>query len=235
MKLAKQTTGRPNTIVFQGSFHGRTHQTMAMTTSKTSYRAGHAPLPVGRVRRAVPRSTTRTASGASNRCGSCSSRRPRRARPPRSSSSPSSARAATSPRRCAFLRGLEAICREHGILFVADEVQTGFGRTGPDVRGRALRRAARRAGDGEGPRLGLPDLGDRRVRRADGALAEGQPRRHLRRQPDRLRRRARDHRRAHRARLPRQRERARRAAAVGPRRAGPPRSAASSTCGAGAS
>jgi 4-aminobutyrate aminotransferase-like enzyme len=34
------------------------------------------------------------------------------------------------PAPVAFLRGLEEICREHGILFVADEVQTGFGRTG---------------------------------------------------------------------------------------------------------
>ena len=34
------------------------------------------------------------------------------------------------PAPTAFLQGLEAICREHGILFVADEVQTGFGRTG---------------------------------------------------------------------------------------------------------
>jgi hypothetical protein len=47
VKLAKQATGRPNIIVFQGSFHGRTHQAMAMTTSKTVYRAGHAPLPSG--------------------------------------------------------------------------------------------------------------------------------------------------------------------------------------------
>ena len=47
MKLAKQATGRPHVIVFQGSFHGRTHQAMAMTTSKTGYRAGHAPLPSG--------------------------------------------------------------------------------------------------------------------------------------------------------------------------------------------
>ncbi|MGA1053121.1 MAG: aminotransferase class III-fold pyridoxal phosphate-dependent enzyme, partial [Ilumatobacteraceae bacterium] len=47
VKLAKQATGRPNVVVFQGSFHGRTHLAMAMTTSKTVYRAGHAPLPSG--------------------------------------------------------------------------------------------------------------------------------------------------------------------------------------------
>ena len=34
-------------IVFSGSFHGRTHLTMAMTTSKTGYRGGYAPLPAG--------------------------------------------------------------------------------------------------------------------------------------------------------------------------------------------
>ncbi len=34
-------------IVFAGSFHGRTHMAMAMTTSKTGYRAGHSPLPGG--------------------------------------------------------------------------------------------------------------------------------------------------------------------------------------------
>ena len=57
IKLAKQATGRPNIIVFAGSFHGRTHLTMAMTTSKTIYRAGHA-----RCRRASssPRSPTRS-------------------------------------------------------------------------------------------------------------------------------------------------------------------------------
>ena len=47
VKLAKQTTGRPNVIVFQGSFHGRTHLTMAMTTSKTVYRTRYQPLVPG--------------------------------------------------------------------------------------------------------------------------------------------------------------------------------------------
>ena len=39
-------------------------------------------------------------------------------------------RVATPPRRAAFLEGLVERCRRHGILFVADEVQSGFGRTG---------------------------------------------------------------------------------------------------------
>ena len=59
VKLAKQVTKRPNTIVFSGSFHGRTHLAMAMTTSKTAYRAGHCAAAGGRVRRAVPRSARR--------------------------------------------------------------------------------------------------------------------------------------------------------------------------------
>src|SRR3954449_4986111 len=47
VKLAKQVTKRPHTIVFSGSFHGRTHMAMAMTTSKTGYRSGHFALPAG--------------------------------------------------------------------------------------------------------------------------------------------------------------------------------------------
>ena len=47
MKLARQATGRPNIIVFQGSFHGRTIGTMSLTTSKTIYRVGYQPLMSG--------------------------------------------------------------------------------------------------------------------------------------------------------------------------------------------
>ena len=47
VKLARHATGRTNIIVFQGSFHGRTNQTMAMTTSKTVYRMGYQPLAAG--------------------------------------------------------------------------------------------------------------------------------------------------------------------------------------------
>ena len=47
LKLARHATGRPNVIVFQGSFHGRTNATMAMTTSKNSYKIGYQPLMSG--------------------------------------------------------------------------------------------------------------------------------------------------------------------------------------------
>ena len=47
LKLARAATGRPNVIVFQGSFHGRTIGTMSLTTSKTIYRAGYQPLMPG--------------------------------------------------------------------------------------------------------------------------------------------------------------------------------------------
>lgn len=47
VKLARHATGKTNIVVFQGSFHGRTAQTMAMTTSKTVYRHKYHPLPSG--------------------------------------------------------------------------------------------------------------------------------------------------------------------------------------------
>ena len=47
LKLARHATGRQNVIVFQGSFHGRTNATMAMTTSKNSYKVGYQPLMSG--------------------------------------------------------------------------------------------------------------------------------------------------------------------------------------------
>ena len=134
VKLAKQATGRPNVIVFHGSFHGRTHLTMAMTTSKTVYRAGHAPLPVGRVRRPVPRSAGRRRGRRGRRCA-------RRLRPPpaigaaperdrRGDHRAGARRGWLRARAAGVPPGLVERCRAHGILFVADEVQSGFCRTG---------------------------------------------------------------------------------------------------------
>ncbi|MFZ8998307.1 MAG: aspartate aminotransferase family protein [Ilumatobacteraceae bacterium] len=134
VKLAKQATGRPNVVVFQGSFHGRTHLAMAMTTSKTVYRAGHAPLPSGVFVSPFPdplasdQEATITASLKSFDRLLASQTAP-------SETAcvilePVLGEGGYIPAPPAFVQGIAERCREHGILFVADEVQSGFGRTG---------------------------------------------------------------------------------------------------------
>jgi 4-aminobutyrate aminotransferase len=136
VKLAKQVTGRPNIIVFTGSFHGRTHLTMAMTTSKTAYRAGHAPLPSGIFVAPFPSAIDHGGDAEAASAASLAHIRHLLA----SQTAPAETAAVVIepvlgeggyvPAPGSFLRGLADLCAEHGILFVADEVQTGFGRTG---------------------------------------------------------------------------------------------------------
>jgi 4-aminobutyrate aminotransferase len=136
VKLAKQATGKPNVIVFQGSFHGRTHLAMAMTTSKAVYRAGHAPLPSGVLVAPFPY-TFVTGEDEATSVSRCLREFDLLLA---TQTSPSEVAAVVLepvlgeggyvPAPRAFLEGLVERCRAHGILFVADEVQTGFGRTG---------------------------------------------------------------------------------------------------------
>jgi 4-aminobutyrate aminotransferase len=129
VKLAKQVTGRPNVIVFQGSFHGRTHLAMAMTTSKTVYRAGHAPLPSGVFVAPFPhRDAEVDACLDALRLLLLSQTAP--AETAAMLIEPVLGEGGYVPAPAAFLEGLSAICRERGILLLADEVQSGFGRTG---------------------------------------------------------------------------------------------------------
>jgi 4-aminobutyrate aminotransferase len=134
VKLAKQATGRPGIVVFEGSFHGRSHQTMAMTTSKAVYRAGYAPLPSGIFVAPFPFLARAADPEAEiDRCLDAFRRLLR------TQTAPSEVAAAVlepvlgeggyCPAPPRFLAGLVETCRELGILFVADEVQSGFGRT----------------------------------------------------------------------------------------------------------
>ena len=134
IKLAKQATGRPHTIVFEGSFHGRTHMAMAMTTSKTVYRSGHAPLPGGVFTAPFP---DLRADDLEAEIDSCLAGFDRLLT---GSTAPSETACVIiepelgeggyrlAPKR--FLEGIAQRCGEHGILFIADEVQSGFARTG---------------------------------------------------------------------------------------------------------
>jgi 4-aminobutyrate aminotransferase len=136
VKLAKQVTGRPNIVVFTGSFHGRTHLTMAMTTSKTAYRAGHGPLPSGIFVAPYPSALDHggDAEAASAACLAHVRHLLASQTAPAETAAmviePVLGEGGYVPAPGSFLRGLADLCAEHGILFVADEVQTGFGRTG---------------------------------------------------------------------------------------------------------
>jgi 4-aminobutyrate aminotransferase len=136
VKLARQITRRPHLVVFEGSFHGRTAQTMAMTTSKSVYRTGHAPLPSGVFVAPFPyplqwgvdeaEATERALAGFDHLLHTQTS-------PDEVAAvviEPVLGEGGYLPAPHEFLRGLERRCRAAGMLFVVDEVQSGFGRTG---------------------------------------------------------------------------------------------------------
>ena len=134
VKLAKQATKRPNIIVFSGSFHGRTHMAMAMTTSKTGYRAGHSPLPSGVFVAPYPdplaadeaAEVAQALAGLDHLLKSMTA-------PDETAAmilEPVLGEGGYIPAPQAFIHGVVQRCRDNGILFIADEVQSGFGRTG---------------------------------------------------------------------------------------------------------
>ena len=136
IKLARHATGRPNVVVFQGSFHGRTALTMALTTSKTVYRAGYQPLPPGVFVAPYPYhyrygwSPEETTAFCLRELAFLL----------KTQTAPWETAAiliepvlgeggyVVPPR--GFLEGLRRVCDEHGILLIADEIQSGLGRTG---------------------------------------------------------------------------------------------------------
>jgi 4-aminobutyrate aminotransferase len=136
VKLARQATKRQNVIVFQGSFHGRTAQTMAMTTSKTGYRAGYQPLPGGVFVAPYPYSFRLGMDDetASAYCLDQLNTLLKSQTAPEETAAiviePVLGEGGYVPAPAGFLRQLRDLCSHYGILLVVDEVQTGFGRTG---------------------------------------------------------------------------------------------------------
>src|SRR5689334_15871461 len=136
VKIAKVATGRPNVIVFNGSFHGRTHATMALTTSKTIYRAGFGPLPSGIYVSPFPYAFNlgMTEEQASQYALEqleyllASQTAPKDTAAILIESVLGEGGYIVPP--AAFMKGLREICNRHGILLIFDEVQSGFGRTG---------------------------------------------------------------------------------------------------------
>src|SRR5512135_853133 len=136
VKLARAATSKQNIIVFAGSFHGRTAGTMALTTSKTIYRAGFGPLPAGVFVAPFPYAFR---LGMSEEQASAfaleqlehllaSQTAPRETAAILIESVLGEGGYVVPP--VSFIKGLREIADRHGILLIFDEVQSGFGRTG---------------------------------------------------------------------------------------------------------
>jgi 4-aminobutyrate aminotransferase/(S)-3-amino-2-methylpropionate transaminase len=131
IKFARAHTGRSGVIAFGGGFHGRTHMAMALTGKVVPYKAGFGPFPSEIHHAPYPCalhgvSVEMAISGIEKLF-----------------------KTDIDPKRVAaiivepvqgeggfyiapteFLQKIREICDQHGILMIADEVQSGFGRTG---------------------------------------------------------------------------------------------------------
>ena len=131
VKFARLATKRSAVIAFEGAFHGRTYMSLTLTSKTKPYKEGLGPFAPDVYRVPFPNEfrgvTTADALGALERAFV-------------TSVAPSTVAAivvepvqgeggfVVAPRE--FMSGLRRICDEHGIVLVADEVQTGFARTG---------------------------------------------------------------------------------------------------------
>jgi len=139
IKLAKYHTKRDMLIAFHGAFHGRTMGALSLTASRAVQRKGFGTLLSGVFHMPFP-DTYRGTYGVRPECAAadCLSYLEnelfrRRVDPDEVAAifiEPIQGEGGYLPAPAEFLQGLERICRKHGILLVADEVQSGMGRTG---------------------------------------------------------------------------------------------------------
>lgn len=131
IKIARAATGRSAVIAFTGGFHGRTMMGMALTGKVVPYKVGFGPFP-GEVYHApfpieLHGVTTGDALAALQGLFKAD------VDPRRVAAiilEPVQGEGGFYPAPVAFMQALRALCDQHGILLIADEVQTGFARTG---------------------------------------------------------------------------------------------------------
>src|SRR5215216_6938715 len=136
LRLARHATGRPNIVVFHGSFHGRTVAAASMTTSGTKFRAGFSPLMPGVVVSPFPtahRYGWDEATATEFALRELDYVLATMSAPAETAAfivEPVLGEGGYVPANAAFMAGLRERADRHGILLVVDEVQTGWGRTG---------------------------------------------------------------------------------------------------------
>jgi 4-aminobutyrate aminotransferase/(S)-3-amino-2-methylpropionate transaminase len=131
VKIARAATGRPGVIAFGGGFHGRTLLTMAMTGKVLPYKRSFGPLP-GEVFH-LPFPISHYGVSVEDSLRALSLLFAADIEPSRVAAiivEPVQGEGGFHMAPPELLSALRRLCDEHGILLIADEVQTGFARTG---------------------------------------------------------------------------------------------------------
>jgi 4-aminobutyrate aminotransferase len=131
VKIARAATGRPGVIAFTGGFHGRTLMGMALTGKVAPYKIGFGPFPSDVFHAPFPNPLHGVSVEDSLRAIEHLFKADIEAtRVAAIIFEPVQGEGGFNPAPADFVRGLRKICDDHGILLIADEVQTGFARTG---------------------------------------------------------------------------------------------------------
>jgi len=138
IKLARRATGRSEIIAFFGAFHGRTYGAVTLTASRAKYRVQMGPFLPGVHHVRYPYCFRLCSHGPGEPCPIAAGQDLdllfQTVVPPESVAAivvePIQGEGGYVVPPDGFLRKLREICDTHGILLVADEVQTGFGRSG---------------------------------------------------------------------------------------------------------
>ena len=131
IKISRKHTGRTAIVAFSGAFHGRTMMGMALTGKVVPYKAGFGPFPAEVYH--VPFPVTYHGGSTEASLAALESLFRSDVEPSRVAAmivEPVQGEGGFYPAPLEFLRKLREICDTYGIVFVVDEIQTGFGRTG---------------------------------------------------------------------------------------------------------
>ncbi|MDI2099089.1 4-aminobutyrate--2-oxoglutarate transaminase [Ruicaihuangia caeni] len=136
VKVARSYTGRSAVVVFRNAFHGRTNLTMAMTAKNMPYKEGFGPFASDVYR--VPMANPFGFAGTPEECAEATLREVRTMIDKEIGASnvacivmePIQGEGGFIVPAPNFAKGIRDYCTENGIVFIADEVQSGFGRTG---------------------------------------------------------------------------------------------------------
>jgi 4-aminobutyrate aminotransferase/(S)-3-amino-2-methylpropionate transaminase len=132
IKIARSFTGRPAVLCFDDAYHGRTYMAMSVTSKERPYKYGFGPFSqdVYRVQFANPYRSKDAAAESLQTIEETFRHRIPANQVAAILFEPIQGEGGFIVPPVEFVHGLRALCDKHGIVLIADEVQTGYGRTG---------------------------------------------------------------------------------------------------------